>query len=109
MTKYPVCWKRVSLLIRRLANGCCEWCGQPCDQLSVHHIGTKRPTGRGWKNGNPCDKHDLRRENLVALCWRCHERTDAPIRWKCEKAKAKRRAKMEAHRALGIGTGLVVV
>jgi len=106
--KYPRCWKRVSRLIRKLANGHCEWCGQLCDTLSVHHIGTRRPTGNGWKNGNPCDKHDIRRENLAALCERCHDQADAHIRRKCGKARAKRAAKREAHQALGIGTGLLV-
>jgi hypothetical protein len=76
--------------------------------LSVHHIGVPRPTGCGWKNGNPLDKHDLRRENLAALCWRCHSAADEPLKLKCEAKRAKREMKRAAHQALGVGTGLVV-
>jgi hypothetical protein len=100
---------RASRVIRRLAAGHCERCKRPCTTLSVHHIGAPRPTGRGWKNGDPCDKHDLRRENLAALCWSCHCASDEPIKSKCTGKRAKREAKRAAHRALGVGTGLVVV
>jgi hypothetical protein len=31
------------------------------------------------KSGDPHDKHDLRRENLVALCDRCHFQADLPL------------------------------
>ena len=56
-----------------------KWCGQPCNTLSVHHIGAPLATGTGWKRGNPCDKHDVRRENLAALCWTCHSTADQPL------------------------------
>ncbi|GCF06867.1 hypothetical protein KDI_04310 [Dictyobacter arantiisoli] len=105
--KYPSNWKKVSLIIRRLAHGCCEWCGQPCENLSVHHVGAPRPNGRKWKNGDPCDKHDIRRENLAALCWHCHSQTDAPSHANYAKRTARRKEKRERHRALGVGTGLV--
>ncbi|HTI15104.1 MAG TPA: hypothetical protein VL461_11135 [Dictyobacter sp.] len=108
LKNYPANWKKVSLTIRRLACGCCEWCHTPCDNLSVHHIGAPRPDGRRVKNGNPGDKHDLRRENLAALCWQCHSQADAPAHAGYAKRRAKRKEKQEKHRALGVGTGLVL-
>jgi 5-methylcytosine-specific restriction endonuclease McrA len=107
-TKYPVCWDRVTTIIRRLASGTCERCGQPCKRLEVHHIGSPYADGRP---GDPRDKHDIRRENLTAICHQCHnelEHVDA-IRKKAKTRKKKRKARLEAHRALGVGTGLVVV
>jgi hypothetical protein len=107
--KYPRCWKRVSRIIRALAHGCCERCGRHCDNLSVHHIGTPY-IGRP---GDKTDKHDIRRENLAALCYACHCELDGvdldTERRKFKKRKARRKNKLEAHRALGIGTGLVLV
>ena len=35
--KYPRNWPKVSRIIRRIADGLCERCGQPAH--SVHHIG----------------------------------------------------------------------
>jgi ribosomal protein L34E len=108
--KYPRCWKRVSRIIRALAHERCERCGQHCDNLSVHHIGAPYIDGTP---GNKTDKHDIRRENLAALCYTCHCELDGvdlgAVRRKYKKRKAKRRNKLETHRALGIGTGLVVV
>ncbi len=105
-TKYPRNWKRVSQVIRRLAGGRCEWCGNTCDSLEVHHIGT------AWADGRPgshCDKHDLRRENLAAICFTCHDQAEhvGAIRRKKRDQKKRRRARLEAHRALNIGTGLI--
>ncbi len=107
--KYPPAWKKISALIRRLAQDTCEWCHEPCATLSVHHIGAPRATGRGWKHGDPSDKHDVRRENLAALCWRCHRAADQPLYEKWKAGQAKRQAKREQHAALGIGTGLICV
>lgn len=105
-TKYPRNWKRVSQIIRSLAGGRCEWCGNPCDSLEVHHIGTPWADGRP---GNHCDKHDLRRENLAAICFTCHNQAEhvGAIRRKKRDQKKRRRARLEAHQALGIGTGLM--
>ena len=107
ITKYPTCWKRVSLLIRRLAAGHCERCGRVCDTLSVHHQGAPFAN----KLGNSQDKHDIRRENLIALCFPCHDELDhiRIVREKTKQRKAKRAARKEAHQALGIGTGLMEV
>jgi len=106
-TKYPRNWKRASMIIRRLANGHCEWCGQGCDRLEVHHIGTPWADGRP---GDHRDKHDLSRENLVAICFSCHDQVEhvGKIRTKMRDRKKRRRARMELHRAMGIGTGLVL-
>lgn len=105
-TKYPICWPRASLLIRQLADGHCERCGLACNNLSVHHQGAPFANG---KPGNSRDKHDLRRENLIALCFSCHDELDhiRIVRKKYKQRKAKRAAKREAHQALGIGTGLI--
>lgn len=37
--------------------------------LTVHHIGIDKPDGTP---GDPHDKMDVRDENLIALCQRCH-------------------------------------
>lgn len=101
--KYPRCWPRVSRIIRRLAHGRCEWCRRRCRmwELFVHHLGTSFTNGR---LGDPSDKHDIRRENLVALCWDCHRAADAPLFELCKERKAKR----EQHANLGVGTGLII-
>jgi hypothetical protein len=78
--RYPSNWKKVSLTIRRVAGNCCEWCGianaAPLPSarkgnvvLTVAHLGTPFPNGQP---GDKHDKHDVRRENLAALCQKCH-------------------------------------
>jgi 5-methylcytosine-specific restriction endonuclease McrA len=105
--KYPRNWEKVSRIIRRLANGHCEWCGRACNNLSVHHIGVPF-VGRP---GDRHDKHDIRRENLAALCYPCHDQADhlSLVREQRKARKIKRAAKRQAHQALGVGTGLVPV
>jgi 5-methylcytosine-specific restriction endonuclease McrA len=84
---YPANWPKVSRTIRRIAGNRCEWCGVPngvplpsgregCVVLTVAHLGAPIPTGSGWKPGDKHDKHDVRRENLAALCQSCHLRFD---------------------------------
>ena len=106
-TTYPRCWKRVSRRIRQLAGGQCERCGRVSHTLSVHHLGA--PFANGTP-GNSQDKHDIRRENLIALCFPCHDEIDhlSSIKRKTKRRKAKRAARRAAHQALGVGTGLVV-
>ena len=106
-SKYPRCWKRASRIIRRLANGVCQRCGQPAEQLEVHHVGAPYIDGRP---GNPHDKHDIRPENLLPICFSCHDEIEhvGAIRKTQRKRKKRRAERREAHRALGIGTGLVV-
>ncbi len=73
--RYPSCWPKVSRLIRTLANGRCEYCERPfkLTKLTTHHIGVPYADG---KPGNRHDKHDIRRENLAALCQSCHNLVD---------------------------------
>lgn len=66
---YPANWSKISYVLRRSAGFRCEQCGSSCG-VSVHHIGAPYADGG---TGNPHDKHDCRRENLMALCKQCHE------------------------------------
>ncbi len=83
-TRYPRNWGKISRTIRRIAGWRCEWChvahGVPLPRgrpgrviLTVAHLGTAYGDGRP---GNKHDKHDIRRENLAALCQACHLRYD---------------------------------
>lgn len=114
--RYPSNWQRASLTLRRI-RGQCELCGKEGPYgLQVHHKGAPFPDGTP---GNPHDKHDLRIENLQVLCGPCHIEADrihppmSPEKQERERQKRarKRRRKIamrEAHRSLGIGTGLVL-
>ena len=84
LKRYPSNWRKVSLTIRRIAGWRCEWChipnGAPLPSgragkvvLTVAHLGTPYADGR---SGDKHDKHDIRRENLAALCQACHLRYD---------------------------------
>lgn len=79
-SRYPPDWKQISLRIRAERAGWhCEWCGAANGQphpdtgskvvLTVAHLGVDFPDGRP---GSKHDKHDVREENLAALCQRCH-------------------------------------
>jgi 5-methylcytosine-specific restriction endonuclease McrA len=79
-TRYPSNWKKVSRIIRRVAGNRCEWCGIPNGVplpsgrkgnvvLTVAHLGTPFSNN---KPGDKYDKHDIWRENLAALCQKCH-------------------------------------
>ncbi len=83
-SRYPPNWPKVSRTIRRIAGNCCEWChienGAPLPSgrkgkvvLTVAHLGTPYADG---KPGDKHEKHDVRRENLAALCQACHLRYD---------------------------------
>ena len=85
--RYPHNWPKVSRTIRRIAGWQCEWChipnGVPLPSgragnvvLTVAHLGAPLATGNGWRPGDKHDKHDVRRENLAALCQACHLRFD---------------------------------
>ncbi len=84
MSRYPTNWRKVSLTIRRVAGWRGAWCkienGAPLPSgragkvvLTVAHLGTPYADGQP---GNKHDKHDIRRENLLALCQACHLRYD---------------------------------
>ena len=114
IVRYPVGWKRVSAALRRV-KGHCEHCGSN-ERLTVHHRGIPYADG---KPGNPKDKHDLRIENLQVLCVPCHNEVDrvypplSPTRQEKQRRRREHKrerklAAIEAHRSLGIGTGLVL-
>src|SRR6266567_7553373 len=107
---YPPNWGKVTQVLRRVV-GQCERCGATQD-LTIHHQGIPRPTGDGWTLGDVRDKHDLRRENLRILCAQCHDLIEPCRTWIREKKfrrRCERRAKRDMHRALGVGTGLMVI
>ena len=105
--RYPTNWRKVSLLIRRIAGWRCEWCkipnGVPLPSgragkvvLTVAHLGTPYADGRP---GNKHDKHDIRRENLAALCQACHLRYDLDEHIEHAKETRQRKKQEQAHAA----------
>lgn len=104
---YPRGWRRISRKLRDLAGDRCQQCGRETPYLSIHHRGAPYPDGRP---GDPGDKHDLRRENLVALCGQCHEAVDhiKKVRARKRLRLARKLDRIAAHRALGVGVGLIV-
>ena len=67
ISSYPLGWNKIYKENIRLRDGYkCQVCGVPeteCKKnLSVHHINYK--------------KNDIRKENLVSLCNRCHDKTN---------------------------------
>lgn len=105
---YPADWEKISRKVREKAGWRCEACGvknaawiarqrddrriyRYCEPdfagdqqwrpavrvvLSVHHIGIPHPDGTP---GDPHDKMDVRDDNLVALCQRCHFLADIKL------------------------------
>ena len=76
--RYPKDWKLRSRFVREYrAGNCCEWCGAKNYEphpitgsrvvLTVAHVYDHRPEAASLLN-------------LAALCQRCHNRHDAPIR-----------------------------
>jgi hypothetical protein len=59
--------------------------------LTVHHMGIDKPDGTP---GDRHDKLDVREDNLVALCQRCHLFADLDIH--VEKARETRQLKKRA-------------
>lgn len=101
----------MSLAIRRVANQRCEWCGVPNGAplpsgrkgkviLTVAHLGTPYANQPGSKH----DKHDVRRENLAALCQSCHLRYDLEdhIQHAKETRQRKKREQIEASGQLSL-------
>jgi hypothetical protein len=76
---YPANWNEISLDVRNDAKWRCEWCGAASKRphpttgskviLTVAHLGTAHEDGT---KGDKTNKMDIRRENLAALCQRCH-------------------------------------
>jgi 5-methylcytosine-specific restriction endonuclease McrA len=82
---YPVDWKAISLRIRERAGQVCEWC--PAENGKPHPI-----TGSTVVLTVAHLDHDPRNcadDNLKALCQRCHNRYDAPVRRAGIKARAR--------------------
>lgn len=99
LSRYPANWREISERIRfERAKGVCEKCGAVNRQphpvtgskvvLTVHHIGLDKPDG---SPGDRHDKMDVREENLIALCQRCHWIADWDIHF--AKAQLARAAK----------------
>lgn len=83
-SKYPDNWREISQRIRfDRAGGKCERCGAEHGQphpdtgktvrLTTAHIGAPLQDG---SPGDKTDKMDVREENLLALCDRCHMKED---------------------------------
>ncbi|MCY4464807.1 MAG: hypothetical protein OXE46_04650 [Chloroflexi bacterium] len=94
--RYPADWKAISLRIRQQAGWRCQWCdaehGEPHPQtgsiviLTVAHL-----------NHMP---EDNRRDNLAALCQRCHLTYDMRIHIMRRKQNA---ARQERERLIAAG------
>lgn len=83
---YPPNWNAISRRVRLEAGNRCEYCGVANGWtlpsggtvvLTVHHMGT--PHEDRNQPGNPADKLDCRRINLIALCQKCHFRAEREI------------------------------
>jgi len=73
---YPHNWREISDAIRLRARGRCEWCG--AEEASPHPVtGSYVVLTVAHLDHDPsnCDP-----ENLRALCQRCHNSYDAPMR-----------------------------
>lgn len=100
--RYPSDWPAISRQVRDSAGNRCEWCGAANHEphpvtgsrvvLTVAHLGTPHPDGR------PGDKHDVRRENLAALCQACHLRYDHADHVR-HAAETRRRRRVESGQA----------
>lgn len=77
---YPANWHEISRRLRfERAGNRCEWCEAENYKphpitgsiviLTVAHLGADKPDGTP---GRKDDLHDVREENLAALCQRCH-------------------------------------
>lgn len=93
---YPPNWDEISLARRQAVGWKCEWCG----------IAQGAPTRRGGKvvltvahypDPDPMNCAD---ENLQALCQRCHNRLDGPMR-AVHGAQTRARKKREAAQVSG--------
>ena len=93
--RYPKDWKDISLRIREAAGWRCEWCGKP----------DKRIVGEGHPPWDDDDTHcvltvahldhtpeNCDPANLRALCERCHNKYDAPMRAAGRRERARKAA-----------------
>lgn len=107
-SRYPADWKAISRRIRERDGNCCKWCGAPNGEFIE-----RRPDGSWFLHshtavcmGEACDSvlvvltvahldhtpENCADENLAALCQRCHNRYDAPMRRAGIKTRARERA-----------------
>ena len=91
-SKYPPDWSEVRARILERASNRCEWCG--AENSAPHPITGSRVvlTVAHIENQDPMD---CRERNLAALCQRCHNRLDGPMRLR-HAAETRRRRMMEA-------------
>ena len=76
-SRYPANWPRIRRAILRRAGNRCEWCHAANHDphpitgskvvLTIAHLGEPFACG-----ADKHDKHDIRAENLAALCQKCH-------------------------------------
>jgi len=110
-SRYPGEWDAISRRIRTgRAGNACEWCGAANGRphpvtgstviLTVAHLGTPHADGTP---GDKHDKHDVRGENLAALCQRCHLNYDRADH--VANAAATRRRKREQAGQLAMAVG----
>lgn len=94
---YPKDWHALSRRIRfERAGSQCEWCGARHGEahpvtgskvvLTVAHLGIDKPDG---SQGDKRDLHDVRENNLAALCQRCHLNFDREDHWQARWANAR--------------------
>ena len=81
--RYPADWKQISRRIRQEAGQRCLWCSAANGDPNPA-TGSKVVLTVAHLNHLP---EDCRRANLVALCQRCHNRYDAPMRARKRKLK----------------------
>lgn len=97
-SRYPADWKEISKRIRfERAGNKCEWCGaenhQPHPITGSHVV----LTVAHYPDPDPAN---VAEDNLHALCQRCHNRADAPMRAK-NAAKTRLRKRDEQIAATG--------
>jgi hypothetical protein len=126
-SNYPPDWEDISRQVKEEAGWCCETCGakhgetiyrekrtarwtpdiavaevtyrryyESIVQIGVAHLGIDKPDG---SPGSKFDTMDCRRDNLRALCRRCHLHFDLPenIVQRRRTRLRKRRQRAEAH------------
>ena len=117
---YPRDWPAISACIRERAGGRCAWCGARHGRphpvtgsivvLTVAHLGAPtaedRAAGRCW--GDKHDEHDVREENLCALCQRCHLSFDADDHARHAATTRRRKRVASGQREFADGTGTLL-
>lgn len=95
--KYPLNWRDISLRIRARANNCCEFCG--AENGKPHPITGSKVVLTVAHHPDP-DPSNCSDSNLHALCQKCHNQLDAPMRSR-HAARTQSRKRREALEAAG--------